>query len=119
MSVTFYISGKDDSLTQLQHGCALNVNNVNACELIEALGLDVVSPHDLIGEIRGRDLKARCLKALAGPRDDSAIEQIESVGAKGSRVIECGRRPGYVTEKLQAMLRLAEAAGDLGIVVWE
>ncbi len=91
----------------------LNVSNVNGSEILNLLG---IYPEP-VGSIRGRDLLARCDRAIQSPaiQTDDALGRPESTQG---RAISMARRPGYLRQRLNTLRRIAIAAGDLGVILW-
>lgn len=118
MSVTFSIRGIEIDWENPAQGTCLNLANGNAREVLNLLGLD--DPY-LCGDVRARDLKAKCLSVLGGMKDGSAdpgyVDVVEATSGCAT-VIHCGRRPGYLTEKLNLLLAMADRAGDIGVITW-
>jgi len=67
------------------------------------------------GQIRGKDLKVRCLQAIDNISDVDGGTEDES---PHPRVVIMGRPPGYFKHRFENLLKLAELAGDLGVVRW-
>lgn len=93
----------------------LNLSNVNACDLLRWLDYEP----DYAGELSARDLAARCRRRLwpEARNVDAAVPQTESRGARGARFIECGREAGYLRDRTERLLAVAQAAGD-GLVYY-
>jgi len=120
MSVTFGIRGeKLDYDDPNVWDRIVNLSNSNAVDVLSAVGLPSGSQDgDLYGEVRGRDLVAKCDKALNGGIDDGAIEATEDCTPGRAKVVYCGRRKGYLSEKLNLLRELGLRAGDIGVVTW-
>ncbi|MDP9151975.1 MAG: hypothetical protein M3O36_18790 [Myxococcota bacterium] len=108
MSVTFHINGRrpdyDDADT------FLNLANTNARDLLHWLGFDAA---DLCGQIPAPKLARRCrerLRLIAG-NIDPAKPFNGGQGQSGARFIYFGRREGYLHDRCEELLRLAESAG--------
>ena len=103
MSISFHIEGKwpdyEDASTYV------NLANGNAFDLLAWLAL----PVEPCGHISGRELAARCRRRLwdVERNHDPALPSYED-----GTFIHCGRRPGYLRERTEELLRLAEKAGD-------
>lgn len=111
MSVDFTIKGQRiDWDGDEPVGDWINVANANAHDIFHALG--IISP-ELIGEIRAKDLLSRCEAYLTHPTAEA-----QKLGYIEGRVIQCGRRPGYISEKITALRDLAIKAGELGVIRW-
>jgi hypothetical protein len=131
MSVDFWsddVAGDDE----MGRRHSINLSNGNAADLLAWLGL----PVEPGGEAPARDVAARCRRRLwdipenhdpALPGSDSGEGTLSVVepdgstrvarGTRGPRVITFARREGYLRERTQQLLVLAEAAGD-GLVRW-
>ncbi len=99
----------------------LNVSNVNARTLLRALGLvpelgadavatapadqpsDLADHDDLVGVCDSADLLARVDLALALSPVDAGVPWHET----SARVIDCGRRAGWLQDRLQALRAVA------------
>jgi len=113
MSVTFCIYdpeanrlvGEDDFV---------NLANDNARDLLEWLGLND-DPY-LTGSHDADDLIARCRRRLWDvPRNhDPELPRVEERPLAHATYIFPGRRPGYLREKTQLLLELAEKAKEGG-----
>jgi hypothetical protein len=103
MSVTFYSDNRE---------LELNVNNSNACALLSALD---IAP-DYCGAIVGVELAARADAALRVLSEidglDSAIPSYEDRAPGMCTMIECGRRDGYMTDRLTTLRKLGLDAGE-------
>lgn len=118
MSVTFYAKNLE-----------LNVTDRNAVELLRLLGFDQVvlstaegwsiDPTQLL--IQPQELIDACDLALAAissiPELDCAKPGMESRGANGARVIECGRREGYLKDRITKLREIAQEAKDNNTIV--
>lgn len=107
MSVTFSVRGQVPDY-ETDHGW-INLSGVNARAVLDALGIE--GGPDLCGEIRGRELRLACETYLAKPTADAP-----KLGVIEARFVEFGRRSGYVSDRVKALLGLAALAGDLGII---
>jgi hypothetical protein len=121
MSVTFSIQGLEYDLEDTTHDDRwLNVSNVNARDVLEALG--IACGDGLIGSVRAHDLEKACVAYLARPTHDDGIpagsNARHSVDASMhyARFLEPGRRAGYVSEKVEHLLRITRRAGKLGVI---
>jgi hypothetical protein len=115
MSVTFSIQGQQPDYERRDN--YLNVSNANACDLLRWLGVDF-DDTDLCGQISAPMLARRCRERLRLIADniDPAIPPRERVGDNGARFVYCGRSEGYLHDRCEELLVLAEAAGDGHIV---
>lgn len=107
----------------------LNVTNDNARELLAWLGVS----SDLCGHIKATELAVKCRRRLwpEARNYDPAIPPIDTnCGVTGmclcaegrnpvphARVIYGGRGPGYLRDKTEVLLRIAELAGE-NLVAW-
>jgi hypothetical protein len=128
MSVTFYLydSLRDVPLDDEAHeaaGLPVNVSNANAGTILAALGLD---PVELCGCLPGVDFLGRVLVAVAvEPYDEGVAPAAYQGGILGfdlgvaGTFVDCGRRPGYLQDKLTVLGRLADYAADRALdVAW-
>lgn len=97
----------------------VNVSNMNARTLLDALGLD--GGDDLVGGMDAETFLGAVLLAMASDRDDSGVAPVDvyaGIGG-GARVVDCGLRPGYFADRFGAFYALATEAVRLGRdVVW-
>lgn len=133
MSVTF--SAEPDQHQAAVSPCEpqLNVTNVNAALILRALGLlseigaaAILGPQpgltpdgcpDLFGECDAADFLARIDLALALHPTDPGVPWHAITDA--GNVIDCGRRPGYLHERLHELRDVATFAhADQRRVVW-
>jgi len=116
MSITFSVVGERiDWDNDADADKYINMSNVNAADVLDALGYSLAP--DYSGEVRSRELALRCLRVI-GQGEDAELPMVES-GGPGTgqcRVISCGRRAGYVVERATQLLALCKRAGDLGMV---
>lgn len=92
----------------------VQMSNTNAFRLLEVLG---VVGEQWCGEFDPEDLLGRILVAQAVyPGDPGALPET-SHGAQGATLIYCGRRAGYVEEKLEALVGVVEHAQSHGLKV--
>ncbi|WNZ66213.1 hypothetical protein QEG98_42095 (plasmid) [Myxococcus sp. MxC21-1] len=108
MSVSFFVSGDADEL---------NVSNSNARDLLSWLGYHQAAAGDLYGELPARDLAARCRRRLwPEVRNlDPAIAPVVERLPGEPLFFQCGRPEGYLRDRTEQLLALAERAGD-GVV---
>lgn len=110
MSVSFFIKG------QPHDEDGLNMANGNAADVLEFLGY-MEAAMDLAGEMPAKDIYLRCEQALASPKIETANKELvpfTEQGTGGAWLVNCGRRSGYVGEKVRQLMDLARQAGDLG-----
>lgn len=86
----------------------VNISNANARFVLDALGEDT---DDLCGGETGDAFLGRVLTALAIAPVDEGIPAHTAHGAS-ARLVECGRRPGYLHDTLQRLHEVAEWARD-------
>lgn len=105
----------------------VNMANDNAMLVMQALGLLTgESPEqdwdDMWGgasECPAEDLLGRALMALAVSPSDEGAPAYDDSRPAGPRWINCGRRPGYLQEKLEDLRGLAEFCRARGrLVTW-
>lgn len=98
----------------------MNLANENAYELMRWLDItaDLYSD-DFHGEIKAKELAARCRRRLWDePRNhDAGVDGYEQKEPGKARLIYGGRRPGYLREMVEKLLKIAEAAGE-DYVMW-
>lgn len=105
----------------------VNVSVYNAMTLLDALGVDYryeptedEREHDclglagveLVGGLDAQDFMGRVLTALAVAPQSAEVPAHAAVGAPN--VVNCGRREGYLQEKLVALHEVAQFAADHG-----
>lgn len=106
----------------------LNMSNRNAAELLALLGFvdshesDEHSPFPaddvwLAGEVSGDDLLGRVLVAMAVAPGDPGLESYTISSPNSATLIDLGRRPGYVAEKLSQIAEIAQRAIDDDVTV--
>jgi hypothetical protein len=86
----------------------------NASLVLDALGLD---PVDMSGALPADDFLGRVLMAEAVAPHDEGLPSYDDTQATGPTWIECGRREGYLQERLAELRELAEAAKNEGAEV--
>jgi hypothetical protein len=108
MSVTFQIEGDRADLETGEN--YVNLANTNACSLLFWLGL---GGELLYGSINPSELSALCRRRLWPEKrnEDPGIDPTQD-----GRVIDCGRRAGYLPEKARDLLKLCERANGRRIV---
>ena len=114
MSVTFYVMGDDDpndEFALIDHA-EVNMSNSNAHRVALTLGIDL-EEWGWAGEMDAQEFLGRVLLALALEPEDAGIPPHE-VPTGGPRLIECGRREGYLQERLGHLHDLAQHAIRVG-----
>ena len=89
------------------------MSNCNARDLLTWLGLSC-DDEGISGIVEARELAARCRRRLWD------VERNHDAGVDGYRdgnVINCGRRPDYLRERTEQLLKVAIFAGD-ALVGW-
>lgn len=99
MSVTFFAGAASEEV---------NMANANATRVLSVLGYD-----ELAGNAEADDFLGRVLVALALVPVDAG----RPATAEG-RFVDCGRRVGYVQERLEELRELAEGARLRGLPVY-
>lgn len=110
MSVTFAAEHAPEHLQ-------INMSNTNAFRVCEALGIDLAAD-GWVGDMPAEAFLGRVLLALALQPDDAGVPSTESQEPGGPRVIEGGRRAGYIQERLQQLHALAVHATEVYSEVW-
>lgn len=93
----------------------MNVCNANACAILAALGMDTEfwdAPPCPIDEF-----ERNCELFLTNPLRhimDSGTKTVVNEATGQATMIECGRRPGYLTDHVQFALALTREAKALG-----
>jgi hypothetical protein len=123
MSVSFFPARGDQPprlrRAELQH-LDINVANSNACDLLEAMGLP---REDYVGgELSIDRFINRCrnrLRAGIGKRSPD-LETIIMKEPGKATFYDCGRREGYIEEKLLTLVKMAEEGKTLGatLIAW-
>lgn len=111
MSMDFSVVGEKRHCNEWCAECDkqfINMSNVNACDVLRALGIDT---SECYGEMPARKLAKLC-------RANLNIVDPGQEGYEEGRVINCARRPGYLNERIAQILALCERAGDLGKIAW-
>ena len=105
MSITFAPSADG--------GPSVNMANGNAAQVLDLLGL----AEECYGELPAEDILGRVLVAqgLLGVATDDEQGRPE---VRDGNWIECGRRPGYLAEKLAELHEIATWARERHAVVW-
>lgn len=96
-------------------GVSVNMSNVNAAEWMRWVGITSAP----CGEIKATELAALCRRRLwdEARNHDPVREGSEYRGSGGCLVIECERRPGYLRERTEQVLKVCERAGDR-LIAW-
>lgn len=118
MSVTFWVTGEETDPERRE--TFVNVANDNAADLLRWLGIPF-DAGDLWGEAKASELAALCRRRLWNEpiNQDPGVQGSES-GGPGTgqvRVVDCGRRPGYLPERAAELLALCVRAGG-GRISW-
>lgn len=89
----------------------VNVSNANAGTLLRALGL-YEQGGDLTGALSGEEFASKVIQARVLTPQDAGVPAM-AYGA----VQDCGRRPGYIQERLDQLQEIANFAWDKGVAV--
>lgn len=117
MSVTFCLRGADIDWEAPGDGSYLNLGQESAREILTLLGFQDEG-EEMYGEVRGVILRAACKKALENlTQDGPRLGVVDKTPGKCAYYL-LPRRPGYLKEKLNQLLQVADHAGDLGLVTW-
>lgn len=112
MSVTFWVR----ELEPVPDGEEINMANGNARRVMEHLGLG----DELCGSIPGPELAVKCrrklLRIVGSPLDPAIPDEVFKTPGRATMVF-CGVPEGYLHERTEQLLKLAEQAGDR-VVVW-
>jgi hypothetical protein len=118
------------------HGCRaheVNVSNANAAALLEILGLRTdAEPEgeilgglpvfgEMVGDCEGEKFLGRVLtaRALLDARGDGGTPATVKGGTTSALIVDCGRAPGYLAERLGQLEDLATTAvAREQLVVW-
>lgn len=91
----------------------VNVSNANAGTLLRALGL-YEQGGDLTGALPGEEFASKVIQARVLTPQDAGVPATQY-----GLVTDCGRRPGYVQDRLDELQEIANFAWDKGLaVVW-
>jgi hypothetical protein len=93
----------------------INVSSANAVVLCDTLGINLAE-EGWCGSLPAEDFLGRVLLALAIQPSDEGIPAHE-LPTGGVRWVECGRRPGYIQDRLAQLHELAAWAVAHGAVV--
>lgn len=147
MSITFYIAIEVDGGTRFAYHCdcsrrwcaacdeawktgadypdqftcadctdvEVNMTETNTKDWLRWIGLDPVDH----GQISARELAARCRRRLwdEARNHDPAVDGYDHKAEGCARLIVVGRRPDYLRERTEQMLRICEKAGDR-LIAW-
>lgn len=102
------------SIPEAEH-LEVNMSNSNAAVVCGSLGIDL-NEEGWCGSLAADDFLGRVLLALAIQPSDEGIPAHE-LPTGGVRWIECGRRPGYIQERLGQLHELAAWAVEHGAEV--
>lgn len=92
----------------------VNMSSKNAVDVFSTLGVNLMTADDWAGTFDAADLYGRITLAL-GVTDESLPTDDVTYG----NVVECGRRQGYVQDKLQELRTVVEYAQQRGrLVCW-
>lgn len=105
-----------DQFTCANCQMSINLANGNARDLLAWLGIDML---DGYGSMPAREVAALCRRRLWNEtrNHDPEVPGFDSQKPDQARVIYQGRRPGYLREQTERLLKIAEAAGD-NLVSW-
>lgn len=98
----------------------VQMSNDNARDVLDVLGIAVGQPFSewCSGSIEPTDLIGRCLVALAIAHDPG-VSTPGTVGTNGARLLASSRKAGYLHDKCEAILLLAEQAKSDGrLISW-
>lgn len=95
------------SIPEAEH-LEVNVSSSNAVVLCDALGINLAE-EGWCGSLPAGDFLGRVLLALAIQPADEGIPAHE-LPTGGVRWVECGRRPGYIQDRLAQLHELAQWA---------
>ena len=115
MSMTFYaatitVGGDLSERIEKAGGPELNLSQTNAARLLSFLGYDDLAQEGT-GEVLAEVLAERIREALATIRAMPDLD-VETPTVRTGNWFDCGTRAGWLTEKLQYLLKVAEAAGS-------
>lgn len=87
----------------------VNVSNMNAKLLLDALGLGDQDMWDMPA-LSAEDFRDRVIVAMSLSLVDEGMPAYASTAPGRATVIECGRRPGYLQDQLGRLLEVADSA---------
>ena len=147
MSTTFYIAISEGGCTRFAYRCECLARWNDACDEAWAKGLDMPSElscgdctdvevnmsegnamewlrwiglaAEYGGEIKASDLAALCRRRLwdEARNYDPAVAGSDRQEQGRARLIVCDRRPNYLREKTEQMLKICEKAADR-LIAW-
>lgn len=89
---------------------SVTMSNVNGLRVLEVLGFDSEDGIPYVGTCDADDFEGRVALARALTPVDAGIPVTTTVGENGPTVVECGRRPGYLQDRLDTLADLAALA---------
>lgn len=102
-----------DAVTLFDEAPEVNMSNTNAGTLLRTLGL-YEEDGDLTGALPGAEFAAKVTEARVLAPQDAGVPAM-AYGA----IQDCGRRPGYIQDRLNQLQEIANFAWDKGVaVVW-
>ncbi len=111
MSMTFYACRESAEGAEFSEGP--NFSNANARMILRSLGYgeEILDDYGELGPLDPRELKGRCLTALAvgGAIADDGMPAI-----RNGNIVECGLRPGYFRSAHERILRVCDEAAAWG-----
>jgi hypothetical protein len=110
MSITFAPNTYPSTRAFAPEEDSLNVSNTHAVLILGALGLDASDP---CGEADANTLMALCALYCATSMQDLGVPSEQH-----GNVITCGRREGYLDERIAELGRIAAVAADAGVEVY-
>jgi hypothetical protein len=147
MSITFYIAIEIDGGTRFAYRCDCSTRWCDDCDAAWSKGQDAPEqyscpdctdvdvqmatgnardwlrwmglPPDDAGQISARDLAVRCRRRLWNEdrNHDPAVEGGEYKAPGSARLIVCDRRPDYLRDQTEHILKICEKAGDR-LIAW-
>lgn len=100
----------------------INMSEGNAWAMLQLIDPDSVHEDGCYGEWAPRvdlpRIRRAIILALNTAGKDALVKPVEITGGNGQcLVVECGRSPGYVVQRLQQFLALTTAAMDHGYAI--
>lgn len=123
MSITFNVCGIDTDFLSDDDSTYVNVNNSNGRDILDRLGLSHDNG-DMCGEILAYDALQACNTTLSSIEAllDCGREEREYTGAKGVKIVDCGREAGHLNTRIAQIRTLCERAlaeiGPLAVLNW-